>query len=182
MVRLYIELPAGTAVSSVSLASLQDRARLAFAPYPFEFAETAWWSAYAIGQRHADFFHKNYRAFQPATPATHTRPSAKAFTPAGEDSDMVVDRVLVLAGERKKVEQEQIPEFFTPVAGKWGIKALTKVFSDDESYSSGHGHAYEAPFPPSRAPPSLYDLTIVTTLEDSEAIHDVFKGSLVPVP
>lgn len=77
--------------------------------------------------------------------------------------------MLVIAGDRKKVEQEEIPEFFTPVTGKWGMKcesfplrtvdflgrwradninpirtALTKVFADEESYNSGHGHAYEA--------------------------------------
>ncbi|KAK0704358.1 FAD binding domain-containing protein [Lasiosphaeris hirsuta] len=356
MVRLYIELPAGTAVGSVTLADLQDRARLAFAPYPLAVAETAWWSAYAIGQRHADFFHAHHRAFltgdachthspkagqgmnvslqdghnigwklgmvlrgraAPALLATYvaerektaieliefdrgfTRlfnsqyradhgitpamfaerfvqagrytagqathysvpsaitvpgerdaelvakvivgmrfPSAqvvrfcdakamqlvralpadgqwfvvvfagdlasppaaarlaalaaaldavaKAFTPKGEDPDRIVDRVLVLAGERKRVEHEEIPEFFTPVTGKWGIKALTKVFSDDESYNSGHGHAYEAyGVSPEQGAvvivrPDHY-VAKVTTLEDDEGIHDFFKGFLVPV-
>ena len=75
----------------------------------------------------------------------------------------MIDRVLVIASDRKNVEQEQIPEFFTPVTGKWSMKCehsplplreggsvnpmflgLTKVYADDESYNSGHGHAYEA--------------------------------------
>ena len=63
LVRFYIELPPGTQVKDVTLASLQDRARRVFAPYTMEFASTEWWSAYAIGQRHADFFHKNHRVF-----------------------------------------------------------------------------------------------------------------------
>lgn len=63
MVRFYIELPRGTRVADVTLDDLHERARLAFRPYRMEFAETAWWSAYAIGQRHADFFHKEHRVF-----------------------------------------------------------------------------------------------------------------------
>lgn len=52
--------------------------------------------------------------------------------------------MLVISGDRKKVEQDQIPELFTPVTGKWHQKCLFKVYADDESYNSGHGHAYEA--------------------------------------
>ncbi len=63
MVRFYTELPAGTKVADVSLESLQDRARKIFRPYDMDFAETFWWSAYAIGQRRADFFHRDHRVF-----------------------------------------------------------------------------------------------------------------------
>jgi 2-polyprenyl-6-methoxyphenol hydroxylase and related FAD-dependent oxidoreductases len=63
MVRIYAELPPGTKVSDVTLERLQSHARLVFRPYEVEFAETAWWSAYAIGQRLADRFHKDYRVF-----------------------------------------------------------------------------------------------------------------------
>ena len=69
---------------------------------------------------------------------------AKRFTPAGASPDSVIDRVLVISGDRKKVEQDQIPDFFTPVTGQWQQKNLFKVYADDESYNSGHGHAYEA--------------------------------------
>lgn len=34
----------------------------------------------------------------------------------------MIDRVLVIASDRKKVEQEEIPEFFTPVTGKRAMK------------------------------------------------------------
>jgi phenol 2-monooxygenase len=75
MVRFYTELPAGTKVSDVSLESLQNHARKVFRPYTVDFAETFWWSAYAIGQRRADFFHQNHRVFLTGDAcATRTRP------------------------------------------------------------------------------------------------------------
>jgi phenol 2-monooxygenase len=63
MVRFYTELPEGTKVGDVSLESLQNHARKVFRPYTMDFAETFWWSAYAIGQRRADFFHRDHRVF-----------------------------------------------------------------------------------------------------------------------
>lgn len=70
---------------------------------------------------------------------------------------------MVLHGEAAQIEQEQIPEYFTPVNGKWRMKGmlfrpyksletlilmlaiadLFKTFADCESYNSGHGHTYD---------------------------------------
>lgn len=50
---------------------------------------------------------------------------ANDCTPADYDPDSIIDRVLVLSGDRKAVEQDQIPEFFTPVTGKWKMKCKT---------------------------------------------------------
>ncbi|PGH08741.1 hypothetical protein AJ80_07779 [Polytolypa hystricis UAMH7299] len=63
MVRFYIELPHGTVARDVTLDDLHVRARLIFKPYTMDVAETAWWSAYSIGQRRADFFAKDNRVF-----------------------------------------------------------------------------------------------------------------------
>ncbi|KAH7384134.1 FAD binding domain-containing protein [Phaeosphaeria sp. MPI-PUGE-AT-0046c] len=63
LVRFYIQLPAGTHPKSVSLADLQDTAKRIFKPYEMEFKGVFWWSAYSIGQRLADKFHKDYRVF-----------------------------------------------------------------------------------------------------------------------
>jgi phenol 2-monooxygenase len=63
LARLYIELPGGTKVKDVSLESLQAHARKIFSPYRMDIAETTWWSAYAIGQRLADFFTDSHRVF-----------------------------------------------------------------------------------------------------------------------
>ncbi|KAI9373350.1 FAD binding domain-containing protein [Aspergillus egyptiacus] len=71
LTRFYIELPAGTKPKDVKLEDLQQTARNILTQYKIEFTETIWWSAYAIGQRHADFFHKDYRVFL-AGDACHT--------------------------------------------------------------------------------------------------------------
>lgn len=49
---------------------------------------------------------------------------------------------MVLSGKRIEIEQEQIPEYFQPITGKWQIRDLHKVFIDDEAYNLSHGHAY----------------------------------------
>lgn len=63
MVRFYIELPPDTVASHVTQQDVHERARLIFRPYELEIAETKWWSAYAIGQRLAEHFHKQHRVF-----------------------------------------------------------------------------------------------------------------------
>ncbi|KAL2021775.1 hypothetical protein VTK56DRAFT_6718 [Thermocarpiscus australiensis] len=356
MVRFYTELPLGTRVSDVTLERLQSHARLVFRPYTIEVAETAWWSAYAIGQRRADFFHAAHRVFLTGD-ACHThspkagqgmnvslqdgynvgwklgmvlrglarpaplletyvlerertaaeliefdryftklfssryreehgvtpehfaeqfvragrytagqaiqyaasaitvlgdhdkeiasgitvgmrfpsaqvvrfcdakamqlvkglpadgqwyvvvfagdvaRPEAlsrllrvsspleqvtRRFTPPGAYPDSVIDRVLVLASDRKKVEQGDIPDFFTPVTGKWQMRCLTKVYADDESYNSGHGHAYEAYGVDHKrgalvvVRPDHY-VARVAELEDVDSIRRLFEGFMLPV-
>ncbi|KAH8422364.1 uncharacterized protein LDX57_000120 [Aspergillus melleus] len=71
LTRFYIELPAGTRARDVKLEDLQTAARNILSQYSIEFTETVWWSAYAIGQRHADQFHKDHRVFL-AGDACHT--------------------------------------------------------------------------------------------------------------
>ncbi|TGJ85584.1 hypothetical protein E0Z10_g3139 [Xylaria hypoxylon] len=64
MVRMYINLSSGAAVAKdVTIAQLHEKARQIFQPYTMEFPETAWWSAYVIGQRLANEFHAYYRVF-----------------------------------------------------------------------------------------------------------------------
>ncbi|KAF2189028.1 hypothetical protein K469DRAFT_724316 [Zopfia rhizophila CBS 207.26] len=63
MVRFYIQLPPGSQPKDVELEDLQSTARKIFHPYTMDIAETFWWSAYSIGQRLADHFHKDYRVF-----------------------------------------------------------------------------------------------------------------------
>lgn len=63
MNRFYMELPHGTVAKQVKLEDLQATTRRIFHPYQVDFAETIWWSAYAIGQRVADHFSKANRVF-----------------------------------------------------------------------------------------------------------------------
>lgn len=71
LTRFYIELAPGANPKDVTLEKLQQEAQSIFHPYKVDFVETIWWSAYAIGQRHADYFHKDHRVFL-AGDACHT--------------------------------------------------------------------------------------------------------------
>ncbi|KAI1373418.1 FAD binding domain-containing protein [Hypoxylon crocopeplum] len=62
LARFYIEL-GDVVAKDVTLEELHERARLILAPYTLEIPETVWWSAYSIGQRLADHFHKDHRVF-----------------------------------------------------------------------------------------------------------------------
>jgi phenol 2-monooxygenase len=63
LVRFYLELPEGKVATEITLEDLQLQASRIFQPYDMEIAATAWWSAYAIGQRRADFFTMKHRVF-----------------------------------------------------------------------------------------------------------------------
>lgn len=79
--------------------------------------------------------------------------------PPSSDIDSFIEVIVVLSGERLKINEEQIPQCFWPLTGKWRMKGranpdhllnllmtrldLHKIYIDDESYHSGHGHAYE---------------------------------------
>lgn len=76
LTRLYIELLPGTKPKEVKLENLQQQAQNIFHPYKVDFVETVWWSAYAIGQRHADFFHEDYRVFLAADSCRTHSPKA----------------------------------------------------------------------------------------------------------
>lgn len=49
---------------------------------------------------------------------------ARTFTPATDDIDSFIETILVLSGERVKLEQNQIPDFFWPVTGKWKMRGV----------------------------------------------------------
>ena len=63
LVRFYIQLPVGTVAKEVKLEELHEASRKIFSQYHLEIAGTHWWSAYSVGQRLADHFHKNNRVF-----------------------------------------------------------------------------------------------------------------------
>ncbi|KFY01163.1 hypothetical protein O988_02882 [Pseudogymnoascus sp. VKM F-3808] len=352
MVRFYIELHKGTVAKDVQLSDLHSAATKIFHPYQIEFAETFWWSAYAIGQRQADFFSKDNRVFLTGD-ACHThspkagqgmntslqdgynigwklahvlqgrsspdllktyvqerqqvaadlidfdRAFVKAFsskadkgssttkqfkehfikagqytagltakygdsqitnakgsteslasnlavgmrlpsaqvvrfcdakamqlvkalpadgrwriiifggditepanaarleklgdylyspigpvhthTQSSADIDSFIEPIVVLSGERVKIEQSQIPSCFWPATGKWKMQDLHKVYFDDESYNSGHGKAYECyGIEPSKGAvvivrPDHY-ISMVTGVENHEAIGNFFGG------
>ena len=88
---------------------------------------------------------------------------------------------MVLAGDRSKMEQEQLNGFFWPVTGKWQMRDLHKTFVDEESFNSGHGHCYDHfGIDPQEGAvlivrPDNY-VSKVTTLDDYEGVGDFFTG------
>ncbi|OLN83426.1 3-hydroxybenzoate 4-monooxygenase [Colletotrichum chlorophyti] len=58
------------------------------------------------------------------------------------DASHLIKTILLLKSDRKHLEEKNIPSFFTPHTGKWGIKSLHNIFFDDDSYHAGHGEAY----------------------------------------
>lgn len=63
LVRMYIELPAGTKAKGVKIEDLKTTASKIFHPYKMEITEVYWWSAFTIGQRLCDHFSKDDRVF-----------------------------------------------------------------------------------------------------------------------
>ncbi|RDL31384.1 Uncharacterized protein BP5553_09593 [Venustampulla echinocandica] len=109
----------------------------------------------------------------------------KSHTPSVTDIDSFIEPIVVLSGQRLRIEQEHIPGCFWPVTGKWKMRDLHKVYFDDESYNSGHGRAYEFyGIAPSNGAvaivrPDQY-ISMVTGMENYKAIGDFFAGLSLP--
>jgi phenol 2-monooxygenase len=43
--------------------------------------------------------------------------------------DSFIEPIVVLTGERMKLEQEQIPDYFWPVTGKWRMRGMYKMMN-----------------------------------------------------
>ncbi|KUJ09797.1 putative phenol 2-monooxygenase [Mollisia scopiformis] len=103
------------------------------------------------------------------------------FTLPGMDVDSFIEAIVVFYGGRLKLEQEEIPQYFWPTTGEWGMRDLHKTFVDDESYNSGHGHAYEKYGVDVKegavavVRPDQY-VSLVTSLDDHEGLMSFFEG------
>ncbi|EGG06190.1 uncharacterized protein MELLADRAFT_36236 [Melampsora larici-populina 98AG31] len=67
----------------------------------------------------------------------------KKYTPCGEESDWIIDCITILASSRVLIEPDDFHDVLRPLKGKYGFRSYQKIFTDDESYHQGHGHAYE---------------------------------------
>jgi phenol 2-monooxygenase len=64
---------------------------------------------------------------------TSVKGPVRKFTLSGQDIDSFIESIVILSGERIKIEQEQIPDYFWPVTGKWKIRG--------KSPDTTHGNA-----------------------------------------
>ena len=63
-------------------------------------------------------------------------------TPESMPNDAILETLVVLKGDRTKVEYEQIHSAFKPSMHDLPIENLHKIFFDDSSWNWGHGEAY----------------------------------------
>lgn len=108
----------------------------------------------------------------------------KKYTAPGSDADSFIEVIILLSGERSTTKQEQIPDTFRPESGKWRVRDLHKIYIDDESYHSGHGHAYDVYGVDRKSGaiaivrPDGY-VSMVLDIEDYAGISDFFAGFAV---
>ncbi|KAI1611996.1 phenol 2-monooxygenase [Exophiala viscosa] len=109
----------------------------------------------------------------------------RKYTSRAADIDSFIEPIVIFSGDRVELEQEQIPKLFWPETGKWKMRDLHKTFVDDESYNSGHGHAYKkyGIDPEIGATvivrPDQY-VSKVISIDDTESIGALFDAFAVP--
>jgi phenol 2-monooxygenase len=169
LARFYIQLPAGTQAKQVTLLDLQDATRKIFAPYTMEFAYVFWWSAYSIGQRLVEQFHKDYRVFLTGDAAhTHSPKAGQGMNVSLQDGFNIGWKLgSVLSGisppsvlhtyvsERSKTAADLI-EFDKVLAGMFSRKEqhpgeFSEYFVKSGRYMAGFAAKYDD------APVTSYD-------------------------
>ncbi|KAL8276788.1 hypothetical protein RQP46_010793 [Phenoliferia psychrophenolica] len=67
----------------------------------------------------------------------------RIYTPSGADIDSVFEIITVISNPRTLVEPNAFPDILWPAKGQYGIRDYEKIYADDDTYLSGHGHIYE---------------------------------------
>lgn len=191
MVRFYIELPPGTAAKEVTVEDLHRSVENIFQPYALEIVETAWWSAYVIGQRQASTFSLNDRVFLTGDAChTHSPKAGQGMNISLQDGDNIGWKLgAVLTGqaspsllqtyilEREKVAAELINfdrEFAKLFLSRHGTKKtanrrdFSEYFVKAGRYTAGLATQYE-------------DSTITSkALSKPELAKDIHVGMRIP--
>jgi phenol 2-monooxygenase (NADPH) len=145
MVRFYIEQPAGTAAAEVTLEGLEERLRLILAPYDIDIVETAWWSAYSIGQRIAESFHQHHRVFLTGDAChTHSPKAGQGMNVSLQDGYNLGWKLgTVLAGKLGPKESQALLETYVSERQQTAAdliafdRELTKLFSSQYRAEKG---------------------------------------------
>ncbi|KAJ5676713.1 uncharacterized protein N7477_002346 [Penicillium maclennaniae] len=67
-----------------------------------------------------------------------------AYKSKHDSIDSLIEILLVMKGDRSKIEFKDFHRAFWPETGDLNLNDLNKIYFDDESYHHGHGHAYDA--------------------------------------
>ncbi|KAK4046534.1 hypothetical protein OIV83_005986 [Microbotryomycetes sp. JL201] len=67
----------------------------------------------------------------------------RKHTPASEDVDSVIETLTIISNPRISVEPNAFPDILWPAKGPHGVRDYEKIYADDDSWFSGHGHAYD---------------------------------------
>lgn len=70
---------------------------------------------------------------------------APKYTPKDADIDTVIETITVLQTPHRDVQLESVkwPSILVPEHKPYGVKTVDTLYSDEESWHDGHGHAYE---------------------------------------
>ena len=176
--RFYIQLPPGSSPKTVTLPDLHAAARTIFRPYSMDFAGTFWWSAYAIGQRLANHFHREMRVFLTGDAChTHSPKAGQGMNVSLQDGYNIGWKLgAVLSG----LSPPSLLESYVSERGKTAAdliafdRELTQLFARKEEYEGEfqeyfvRSGRYMAGFT------ARYEDSLVTGLEGSE--EGVAKG------
>lgn len=119
------------------------------------------------------------------------------YTPVDHDVDSVIDVLTVSSTPRTACELTEYPEILRPMTTRWhqpgtgknsSSKAMSrdywKIFCDDDSYHSGHGHAYEKYGISSEGAivvirPDGY-VSLLVELQDTSSLDSFFAKCMLP--
>ncbi|KAG0151667.1 hypothetical protein CROQUDRAFT_667704 [Cronartium quercuum f. sp. fusiforme G11] len=63
--------------------------------------------------------------------------------PRGQESKLKVEPLLILASTRLSLEHHDFDDILRPLEGKSSFRSHRKIYTDDQTYHQGHGHAYK---------------------------------------
>jgi len=188
LTRFYIELAPGTNPTDVTLESLQRQAQAIFHPYKVDYAETLGWSAYSIGQRLANSFHKDHRVFLAGDAChTHSHKAGQGMNVSLQDGYNIGWKLgEVLTGvatsslletyvlERQKVAVDLIDfdRYFSKLfstGAKTTSAEFQQGFIQSGKYTAGLTAKYDAS-----------SITIASTLESTQLASNVVVGMRLP--
>lgn len=172
LTRFYIQLPAGSQPKDVKLEDLHKAARAIFAPYTMDFADTFWWSAYAIGQRLADSFHKDMRVFLTGDAChTHSPKAGQGMNVSLQDGYNIgwkLGSVLSYRSPASVLESYVLERSKTAADLIAFDRVLTKFFSRHEEYDGEFADYFTKSGRYMAGFTARYEDSLITNLESSD--------------